>query len=793
MTDDKATESAQENTQDDKALWRAFYHIIALNRSAEFLDDLPKLDKELNGNHAPSQEEALEKLIYDIHTRLYRDTHSLAHNSETAAGNAKSPAESEKLRKIIHEMSGELFDANAAAVFHSRDELAEIYTKYYRELSELKPFSYGNGLTISTFITAVSNIKKSRETEGVSIDFRRLDEGYLKLFNDDGTPCETTSDQSLKDAFLQALNPQAVIEVHNKRAKAKMLTLPGDNTPHPNQLKEGEKQNTKIFPGWEDNRIEIGGVPFLGYKAEDGEVYLLTVTGGLVPYEEAKDKIETAKNAAKQSGEGGVLVDEYPTFNPQTYIKNISEDGIEFKKPETGKTEIIDGYVCKAGKEPLICMDVNVLTGLRAESHAKFMAAFKNTYPDKEIFWLADNNNAKPFLEDVDKNNDPRLSKICRIAVSHIQHMTHKLDAEMNKEVEHIPNANQGEKLLVFSMGGSGSGKSCVGDYIAKKTGSTKEQRNYVYTSLDQYREKMQMYQVMISAGHHADDYKLVEPFAGKLRDWVAEKAIKIGKSIQFDGSAIPFKGRYDWLVNMAKNAGYQVDVVAADTYMDVPEEARAANLGVSAKDRVIGRKEKDKRALPWAVTLSKHTNAINAFLDAAQDTKIDNVLLYNMDGPPGTSYLAAYAFNANDDEMKVIIDRKPEQYMKLLKNHKIDDETLSNMPDLLQHNIGYTQHRSNKKDRMMMVTDLHKLIQMGEKGLQNSYAADLDSLHARTSNNAAVLPSPQIYGLERIVGNAAMGISRAWNSVKAIADRGYSIALNEQVERTRKDEGRAA
>jgi fido (protein-threonine AMPylation protein) len=761
----------------NQAMWDTLTHMLALNRSAEYLQALDKVSEKTNQLDPMKQKRELESMFYDIHRILYQDTHSGEQFAAQRAGNIVDSEKRIQLRNALHAMADELFDANARAVYQSHDALAEALAKHYVEIRQIEPFGYGNELTLSTFFTAVSRLPLVREIEGTSIDFRRLDEADLEAFKT-GKPQELEV-EAIKVAFLHALDTSRDTSIPNQRAKANMLTVTGDNKPQLNKLANGEKsENKRILKGWPDRALEIAGVPFLGYE-EDKKLYLVTITGDLVDYDSAKNQVEAALKNNK-------LIDELPKFKSTKRLPNTTLP--------TAASGYVDGFAYDEQGAPLVCLDVNLLTGLRSVAHEEFLSQFKKYHNGADIFRLKDPEQQKDFLAHIAQENDERLTNICKTACEHIQQITLQIDAEAEKEVAGKPTADK--PLMVLSMGGSGSGKGMVKDYIAKLTNSTKENKNYVDASLDDYRSRSGLYKLMQAAGHHADDYSLVEPFANTMRKWVAHKAMEQNLNILYDGSAIPYKGRYDDLVNTAlanniqtkdgiqPKKAYEVDVVAVDAYMDVPDAAKALNLGRAVTQRVVDRfNGAEARCLPWGVTLNKHTDAMRSFLDAAEDSRLHHVMLFNTDCKPENAYLAAYATTVSEND-KIATRQSLETldvgaYKSILVKHGFTGEQLAKIPFFQPENIGFTLRTNKGNERALIITDMHKMVQMAEKGLQNPFASDMDALHYRTSKLAGVVPSPSLTFVDRVIADANQVLSRVLNYV--VPSDNYQQALQKQ------------
>lgn len=272
------------DSSSNKRMWNTLTHMLALNRSAQYLQEKEGTGYKLNQLDPAHMRVELEKMFYEVHGKLFQDTHSAEQYGIDRAGNVDDSNKRIEVRSALHAMADDLFDANARAVGMPKERLAEIYARHYIELRKVEPFKYGNQLTLSTFFTAVSQIPFEKNIEGTSIDFRRLDATDLEAFKPNNGVALDKED--IRTAFLHALDQSRDVYIPNQRAKAEMLSVPGDNKPNPNKLVDNEVHDHRILQGWPDKTVEIAGVPFLGFE-KDNKLCLVTVTGGLVAYETA--------------------------------------------------------------------------------------------------------------------------------------------------------------------------------------------------------------------------------------------------------------------------------------------------------------------------------------------------------------------------------------------------------------------------------------------------------------------------------------------------------------------------
>ncbi len=584
-----------------------------------------------------------------------------------------------------------LFDNNGFVI--KTDNIGERLARFYYTMRSVKPFGYGNKLTLDFFMIALSNLPAFSSVYEQGIDFRRLDDRDARLLHD--------SNSSLADvsrALRHAMDPMRTRCLENR----------------PNGYGRWPEQKTSVF-----------GMPFLRWQAEGGIDCLVTVNGGLVPL----------SSVHEQHFPLGIHFADYPLPLAENIIGYLPGTESLRNKPD------IDGIsIGPRGEAPFFCLDVNILTGLRSPSHTEFVELLKECAGEKTpIFTLANN----PELRDqmiVAADGDERLRRGVEIAYERLSRIARKLDQTKAEIFRDKAPADQ--PILFLCMGGAGVGKTAVEEIARAYCGE-----NFVTASLDEFRKQSDLYRVLTAANHHSDDYIYVEPFANTLRDWVAAQARQERINLLYDGTSIPYIPRYSSIVESFKHAGFRTLIAAVDSFIVKPrgredELPRAAAIG-SVKDRF----EKTGRALPWVVAVDKHIRAPGAFLDALEHTALDKLSLFANDGEMDRHYLVAESFTFTAEEVRLLHEHQRagtladhlrqlirERDSSTLRNLARNDparieELLERIPLWSEANVAYQVYSHAQGHRVLVVYNARRMVDFLEKGQLNPNASGEDGL----------------------------------------------------------------
>ncbi|MDD4914283.1 MAG: zeta toxin family protein [Methylococcales bacterium] len=586
-----------------------------------------------------------------------------------------------------------IFDHNGFVIYS--DDIADRLAGFYRAMRTIRPFSYGNRLTLDFFMTALGNMPSFKAVYEHGIDFRRLSRNDTQALHHFESPR-----RQLTAAFLHALDPTRCRSLHNK---------------------------ANSYGKWPENRQFLHGIPFLSHTTADGVACLITVNGGLAPLSSIEvEELFTGQHLA----DNALCVSK----NVIAYLPGTED----LRNPD--KTSIDGIPVLENGLAPLFCLDVNMLTGVRSPSHAELLDLLKQCAGEKvSLFSLADNPALKERLLKI-ADGEFRLARTVEIAYHRLSRINRiLLDAVEQIFTDKIADPHP---RLFMAMGGAGSGKSAVEEMARSQCGD-----NFVTASLDEFRKLSDLYRVMTAADHHSDDYVYIEPFANRLRDLVSQRAIETGVNILYDGTGIPYHPRYSTIIRQFNASDFHTAIIAVDAFLVKPagRECELSRSGVIAS--VKSRFESTGRALPWVVTVDKHIRSPRAFLSALRDTALDKISLFANDGEKDKHYLVAESFLCNDEEIDVLQERQRQgclaDYLKRLIHTRTDSVLkklagndmvalaawIERNPDLSEANVAYQIYRGSEINRVLLVYNIRRMVDFIEKRQLNPNASGAEGL----------------------------------------------------------------
>ncbi len=611
------------------------------------------------------------------------------------------PEKRKQFRKTIsllvldqdNNLESAIFDNNGFVI--KTENIAERLADFYFNMRTIRPFSYGNRITLDFFMTVLGILPAFKSVYESGIDFRRIDaDDAFALHDLKSTP------RQIAHAFRHALDPSRTKGLNNK----------------PNS-----------YGKWPENKKFLSGIPFLSHITDDGIECLVSVNGGLVPYESIKEDIFSA----------GKHLADYPLSTAENIIGYLP--GTEaLRKP--GKTNIDGIPIGEGGVAPLFCLDINMLTGLRSLSHAELIELLKQCAGEKaSIFDLANNEILKNKMLAV-SDGDERLQRAVEIAFERLAETNNKLEAI--KQLIFADKTPVPEPKMFMCMGGAGAGKTAVEEIANATCGD-----NFVIASLDEFRKQSDLYQVLTAANHHSDDYVYVEPFANRLRDLVANHARTHHINLLYDGTGIPYQPRYSTIVEQFKQTGFNTQITAVDAFLIKPEgrEQELSRTGVI--ESVKSRFEKTGRALPWVITIYKHIRSPRSFLYATEDENLDKISLFANDGEMNKHYLVAETFLCSDQELKNLQsyqqqEKLSEHFNFLLRNRKDSvlkslsqnnpeklDGLISRIPNFTESNVAYLVSFGQAGNRILAIFNTCRMIDFVEKRQLNSNASGKEGL----------------------------------------------------------------
>ncbi|MFZ2727168.1 MAG: zeta toxin family protein [Methylococcaceae bacterium] len=643
----------------------------------------------------------LTGLFSRIHRELFHDWKEQA-TIDHRPGTMTNPDNRKAFRETIEALvlNGNNDDNKDTALFDNNgfviqnDNIATRLSVFYQKMRLVRPFSYGNRMTLDLFMIALANLPAFKAVYEQGIDFRRIEQQDAIALHDINSPIE-----HITLAFEHALNPNA-----NKCLK----------------------NNPNDYGKWAENKRFVAGIPFLSHITAEGIECLVMVNGGLVSLKTVQQQFNSLEY--EQFIVGRHLADYPHYYAEQGYLANTDSLRID-------KTEIDGIDYGENGCAPLFCLDVNILTGLRAPAHTELLELIKQcTHNNAVIFDLANNETLKATLLN-EAQGDQRLTRGVEIAYQRLNKITQKL--ELAKQRIFADKTSVTNPQLFMCMGGAGSGKTAV-EEIAKAHCD----ENYVIASLDEFRKVSELYQVLTAANHHSDDYVFVEPFANRLRSLIAEQAKTQGFNILYDGTGIPYQPRYATIIKQFKTAGFHTQITAVDAFLVKPQ-GRDDELPRSAVvSSVKARYQQTQRALPWVVTVDKHIRAPNSFLTALQHDALEKLSLFANDGERNRHYLVAESFAFDDDGIRALQRHQLancllEYFKRLIRTHKHsilrqlakDDERvleglLARNPAFTENNIAYQIYPSNKQHRVLVIYNTRRMADFIQKRQLNPNAS---------------------------------------------------------------------
>jgi fido (protein-threonine AMPylation protein) len=642
----------------------------------------------------------LTELFSRIHREMYqdwKDQPTVCHRP----GTMTDPDKRKQFRETIESL---VLDGNAnedTAIFDNNgfvirtENIAERLASFYYKMRCVRPYSYGNRLTLDFFITMLGKLPAIKSVYEQGIDFRRIESYDAAVLHN-----PNSSLREITYAFEHALDP----------TRCKSL----QNIPN-------------AYGKWPESKRFIHGIPFLCHTTETGVRCLVSVNGGLVPLNRISQELFVA----------GKHLADYPLCASKNMIGYLPETESLRK---AGSYEIDGITIGEDGSAPLFCLDINMLTGLRSPAHTEVLQLLKQCEGESAlIFDLVYNERLKDRMLSA-ANDDIRLQRAVEIAYERLSKITKKLDKARNQVFEDKTPVRHPH--LFMSMGGAGSGKTAVEQIAHAYCGD-----NFVVASLDEFRKQSDLYQVLTAASHHSDDYVYVEPFANRLRDAVAEHARLNHINILYDGTGIPYQPRYSNIVKRFKEEGFFTQITGVDAFITKPEgrenELVRSNVITSVKKRF----EKSGRALPWVVTVDKHIRAPRSFLNALEHDALDKISLFANDGEKGTHYLVAESFYFSDEEVKELQQSQlsgtllttlttaiKERKDSLLRNLVGDDDEklqvlINKNKTFNESNVAYQIYQHKNTNRVLLIYNAHRMVDFIEKRQLNPNASGEEGL----------------------------------------------------------------
>ncbi len=678
---------------------------LAISQGTELLSTLQQEAEATVSHDQTKRVTYLTGLFSRIHRELFHDWQEQAtasHRPGTMTDAGKRQQFRRAVGRLVLDGDGNsdtaIFDNNGFVI--RTENIAERLAGFYLKMRSVRPFAYGNRITLDFFMTVLGKLPAFKGVYEHGIDFRRLEARDAVALHSPESGCE-----EIIVAFRHALDPVRSKSLRNR----------------PNS-----------YGKWPENKKLISGIPFLSHKTAEGIECLVSVNGGLVPLERIREELFLA----------GKHLADYPLSVCENVIGYLP--GTEELR-EPGKQEIDGIRIGENGEAPLFCLDVNMLTGMRSLSHTELMELLKQCEGEETgIFELANNEALKNRLLTA-ANGDERLQRTVEIAYARLSKVITKIDDA--KEALFEGKTPDRDPTLFMAMGGAGSGKTAVEEIAKARCGD-----NFVVASLDEFRKRSDLYKVLTAASHHSDDYVYVEPFANRLRDAVADHAKAARINILYDGTGIPYDPRYSRIVNEFMRSGFHTQITAVDAFVVKPAAHGGELPGSGVIDRVKDRFVQTGRALPWVITIYKHLRAPRSFLKALEHQSLDKISLFSNDGEKGRHYLVAESFACSPRDVRALQEHQKSgtlaEHLKSLIRERDDSVTkhlaqgdaaqgdaaemsalIDRNPAFDEKNVAYQVYRSKNGHRVLVIYNTCRMVNFLEKRQLNPNASGEEGL----------------------------------------------------------------
>ena len=622
--------------------------------------------------------QGLYYLMLNIHSVLFQDSYKRKKedtvNDPERPGVVQSDDMNPGLREVLNTFSKQFFHIENTPVNYK--EFPQIFAKCYQEMAKLQPFLYGNEQTTCLLLTILTELAKSRN---IYFDLRRISDDETGMLSFDNINTHGFQSDKIIKIFEKALS----------------LAINREEMP---EVKPWEKRV--------DSTIEIGGLRFLMVMRDDMPC-LVTSGGGFVPLNKPHANYDnlSLEGLIKQYLMTGKLIDT---------VRIKAENVIGYVNAGSADKKEADGLDITSGA-PLICMDVNPLTGLTDRYNNILARVLKKE--NRQFIDLADDIPSLLTAED-------EFNEQLQVAIKHSKAVKKVVDAAVEKAFSgKLPVGNR-KNHVVITMGGAGSGKGGMGEVlICKKSGG----ENYVKASLDDARYEFGLYRIMVEANHHADDYMAVAEGAGLIRKAIAERAVKEGYNLFYDASGIPWE-KYADLARQWKDSVKEIDVCAVECQLYV-DSNRAAQFPFPAHHRVISRFNSESRTLPHSEMLKRHIAAPDAYLKAFADPSIQEFMIIDNAGEQGSAYIIAQKFSVDKallgqldavQQGKRLLDFLKEQNIfPEIKTHETTEDNI----DFLVHKVKADQYS------ILVITDRSRFIDIVQKAEMNPDATGYEAL----------------------------------------------------------------
>jgi hypothetical protein len=145
-------------------------------------------------------------------------------------------------------------------------------------------------------------------------------------------------------------------------------------------------------------------------------------------------------------------------------------------------------------------------------------------------------------------------------------------------------------------------------------------------------------------------------------------------------------------------------------------------------------------RTLPWRVAINKHIDFPSSFMAALADTNLNKLVLVDNAGGKGEDYVMAETCVISDERLRLL--EQAQEKGALLKT--LQEENLlpsgSKAEALKEDNIGFLAVRVSGRNRVLVIRNLSRMIDVIEKGQLNPNAHGPENLTLVKRNASFVI-----------------------------------------------------
>ena len=229
---------------------------LAIAQGAKLLSTLQQEAEGTVSHDQTKRVTYLTELFSRIHREMYQDWKeqpTVVHRPGTMTDADKRKEFREAIESLV--LDGDdnkdtaIFDNNGFVI--STENIADRLANFYQKMRSVRPFAYGNRLSLDFFITMLGKLPAIKSVYEQGIDFRRIGANDAAALHN---PMSTFREITL--AFQHALDPSLCKSLQN---------------------------NPNDYGKWPENKKFVYGIPFLSHKTDCDIECLVTVNGGLVP------------------------------------------------------------------------------------------------------------------------------------------------------------------------------------------------------------------------------------------------------------------------------------------------------------------------------------------------------------------------------------------------------------------------------------------------------------------------------------------------------------------------------